>query len=72
MANYIESNEVARPYRKTKRRGKQPDKLCVVPFLIEEANTTRINKNMCSKSEIERLKSNGFGPPPDGKEFLNC
>ena len=53
-----------------KRRGKPTDVLSVSLFLLEDRNVERINKNMCSKSAIERLRENGYGPPPESKAFL--
>ena len=51
-----------------KRRGGKPtDVLSVSLFLLEDSNVQRINKNMCSKSAIERLRELGYGPSPDSK-----
>ena len=65
MASCSVSDDVATFRRK--RRGGKDDKLCVLTFLLEEKDITRINKNMCSKDEIERLMSEGYGPPPKSK-----
>ena len=70
MADHWVSNEVARPIRKSKRRGKQPDKLRAQLFLLPYRDVDRVNKDMCSKAEIERLKREGLGPPPDSKTLL--
>ena len=54
-----------------KRRGGKPtDVLSVSLFLLEHSHDQRINKRMCSKSAIERLRENGYGPPPESKAFL--
>lgn len=71
MANYIESNEIVRPCRASKRRGKQPDKLCVKLFLLDEENdVTTISKGVRSKKELERLKRIGCGPPDTSKVWF--
>lgn len=69
MDNYIESNEIARPLRGSKRRGKQPDKLCVKLFLLvpEIDETIVVSKGVRSKKELERLKNIGCGQPDNGK-----
>ena len=70
MANYIESNVVARPHRQSKRRGKQPDKLCVRLFLLDPQDDATSVKDTYSRKEAERLRENGYGPPPTGKACL--
>ena len=68
MDNYIESNEIARPHRGSKRRGKQPDKLCVKLFLLDpENNEKTVSKGVRSKKELERLKDIGCGKPETSK-----
>ena len=67
MANYIESNEIARPHRGSKRRGKKPEKLCVRLFLLDPKNDETTGTELRSKNESKRLQIDGYGPPKRGK-----
>ena len=64
MANYIESNVVK------SKCGKQPDKLCVRLFLLDPQDDATSVKDTYSGKEAERLRENGYGPPPTGKACL--
>ena len=53
----------------TKKRGWPANKLTVKLFLLDPDHVvTKVTNEICSKSAIEILMQNGYGPPQPGRE----
>ena len=55
----------------TQKRGRPANKLSVKLFLLDPDHVvTKVTKETCSKSAIETLMQNGYGPPQPGNERI--